>query len=123
MTLRDDVYRQAVQLAKLANCRVADLLSEGLTLLLPPLSAPAEISQPVETLSDDEVIALAEREWPRERERRLQRLLDRQQAGRLTTAERPELLALLQDYQVAVLRKAQARREAVRRRLREPLTP
>jgi hypothetical protein len=123
VTLRDDVYRQAVQLAKLANCRVADLLSEGLTLLLPPLSAPAEISQPVETLSDDEVIALAEREWPRERERRLQRLLDRQQAGRLTTAERPELLALLQDYQVAVLRKAQARREAVRRRLREPLTP
>ena len=48
-------------------------------------------------------------------------LLDRQQAGILTEAERPELWVLMQTYQFLLLRKAQALSEAVSRGLQEPL--
>ena len=54
-------------------------------------------------------------------DRRLTVLLDRQQTGEFTEAERPESLALMQVYQEGLLRKAQALREAVQRGLREPL--
>jgi hypothetical protein len=47
--------------------------------------------------------------------------LDKQQAGKLTNDERPELLALMQVYQEGLLRKAQALNEAVQRGLRKPL--
>jgi hypothetical protein len=50
-------------------------------------------------------------------------LLDRQQAGALTEAERTELAAFMERYQVGMLHKAWALREAVRRGLREPLQP
>jgi len=54
-------------------------------------------------------------------DQRLSTMLDRQQAGELTEAERPELLALMQVYQEGLLRKAQALHEAVRRGLCERL--
>jgi len=54
--------------------------------------------------------------------RRLGRLLNRQQAGKLTEEERYELTALMQVYHECLVRKAQALGEAVRRGLREPLT-
>ncbi len=56
-------------------------------------------------------------------DQRLSFLLDKQQAGELTEADRSELLALMQVYQEGLLRKAQALREAVQRGLREPLEP
>ena len=56
-------------------------------------------------------------------ERRFSRLLNKQQAGKLSNSEGSELLALMQNYQEKLLRKAQALCEAVRRGLREPLTP
>jgi hypothetical protein len=55
--------------------------------------------------------------------RRLGRLLDRQQAGKLRETERNELAALMQVYHECLVRKAQALGEAVRRGLREPLAP
>lgn len=56
-------------------------------------------------------------------ERRFSLLLERQQAGELSDAERSELLALMQLYQEGLLRKAQALHEAVRRGLRKLLEP
>src|SRR5713226_9670621 len=53
--------------------------------------------------------------------RRLGRLLDRQQAGKLREEGRNELAALMQVYHECLVRKAQALSEAVRRGLREPL--
>jgi hypothetical protein len=52
---------------------------------------------------------------------RLSYLLDRQQAGLLTSADRTELAALMQRYQEGLLRKARSLREAVRRGLMPPL--
>jgi hypothetical protein len=54
---------------------------------------------------------------------RLSELLDRQQAGSLTAAERSELTALIALYQRLLLRKAQGLREAVQRGLRQPAQP
>ena len=69
------------------------------------------------------VLALSRLELPPTQDRRLSALLEQQQAGTLTDAERGELLTLMQAYQEGLLRKAQALQEAVRRGLREPLAP
>lgn len=78
---------------------------------------------PVSQLSDEEVIALSELQMSRNRDRRLSRLLNKQQAGRIDESEQSELMMLMQDYQEKLLQKARALREAVRRGLRAPLTP
>jgi hypothetical protein len=72
--------------------------------------------------SDERVLAVAENfGLPEAEERRLSELLNRQQAGALTSAERLELKALMEVYQTQLLLKAQALGEAVRRGLRSPL--
>jgi hypothetical protein len=123
VTLPDDVYRSAERLAQLTSRDVADVLAEALTLSLPSLSPSAVSLRAVEQLSDAEILELTELQMKLEQDRRLSALLQRQQAGELSNAERPELLALMQVYQEALLRKAQALQEAVRRGLREPLKP
>ncbi len=60
---------------------------------------------------------------PAAEDERLSDLLDRQQAGSLSVAERSELTALMALYQRLLLRKAQGLREAVRRGLRRPVQP
>ena len=123
LTLQDDVYRRAAQFAQLANLKVNDVLSDVIELsLLPPNPQPSAV-KPVSELSDKEVLKLTKLQMPPAQDRRLSRLLDRQQAGKLKAEERVELLTLMQVYQDGLLRKAQALAEAVRRGLREPLTP
>lgn len=90
---------------------------------LSPVCPVVDHYQPVSKLSDAEVLELSEMQMDAKRDRRFSRLLDKQQAGKLTNGEESELLALMQNYQDKLLRKAQALREAVRRGLREPLTP
>ena len=58
-----------------------------------------------------------------DQDRKLRLRLDRQQAGELSDREGVELSALMQLYQVGLLRKAQALHEAVKRGLREHLEP
>jgi hypothetical protein len=72
---------------------------------------------------DEEVLAAAEVEMPAADDQRLSDLLDRQQAGVLTNAERQELAGLMEEYRQQLLLKAQGLREAVRRGLRGPLQP
>jgi hypothetical protein len=76
----------------------------------------------VTSLSDEDVLKLTELQMSPEEDHRLSRLLDRQQKGKLTAAERAELFTLMQVYQDGLLRKAQALSEAVRRGLIEPLS-
>lgn len=123
LTLQDDVYRRAALFAQLANLKINDVLSDVIELsLLPPNPQPSAV-KPVSELSDKEVLKLTKLQMPPAQDRRLSRLLDRQQAGKLKAEERAELLTLMQVYQDGLLRKAQALAEAVRRGLREPLTP
>lgn len=128
LTLPEEVYRRASHLAQLLNRDLADVLTEAITLSLSPVAIPPHQPsntsfQPIATLSDTEIIALTELEMEPDQDQRLSELLDQQQAGVLTDAERPELSTLMQIYQEKLLQKAQALREAVQRGLREPLTP
>jgi deferrochelatase/peroxidase EfeB len=66
-------------------------------------------------------MALSELQMEPEQDLYLSELLDKQQAGILTEAERPQLWGLMQVYQEKLLLKAQALREAVERGLRASL--
>jgi hypothetical protein len=123
VTLQDEVYRRVERLAQLTSRDVADLLADTITLSLPALDASMESGQAVTVLSDEAVLALTALQMPPAQDRRLSTLLQRQQARELSTAERTELLALMQSYEEGLLRRAQALQEAVRRGLRAPLEP
>lgn len=57
-----------------------------------------------------------------DQDQKLSDLLNRQQAGGLTEIEQLELQALMQVYQIGLLRKATALSEAVKRKLIAPLS-
>lgn len=123
VTLQDDVYRQALQFAQMANVKVTEVLKDAIELSLAPVGPEQSIVKPISELSDKEVLKLTGLQMPPAEDRRLSRLLNRQQKGKLTAGERAELFTLMQAYQSGLLRKAQALSEAVRRGLIEPLIP
>jgi hypothetical protein len=123
LDLPDDVLNRAERLATLARRDVREVLAEVVALVLPPLDVVLGESRPVSELSDDEVLKLTELRLAPAQDRRLSQLLDKQQAGTLTEQERTELLSLMQLYEANLLRQAEALAEALRRGLREPLSP
>ncbi len=123
ITIPEEVYKQAQRLARLTHCQVNDLLADAITLSLAPVATSDESHPPIAELSDKGVLALTRLEMSAAQDRRLSRLLNRQQTGTLSDGERAALLSLMQVYQEGLLRKAQALREAVRRKLIEPLAP
>ncbi len=118
VALPDELYWQAEQLAQSTGRAVADLLVETIQLSLPPRNATASAGASISALSDGDVLALADLQLEHEADRRLSALLESQQSGTLSSAERSELLTLMQLYQDGLLRKAGALKEAVRRGLR-----
>ncbi|MCB0185480.1 MAG: hypothetical protein KDE31_14520, partial [Caldilineaceae bacterium] len=82
-----------------------------------------ERSPTVDSLADDEVLALTQLALEPNTDARLILLLDRQQSDEITDAEREELDQLMQQYQEGLLRKPQALSEAVKRGLQKPLSP
>jgi hypothetical protein len=123
VTLPEDVLQRAELWARRAGRPVTELLAEAIELSLRPLGAPPNGEKPLAAWSDEEVLAAADAQMPAADDQRLSELLYRQQAGLLSDAQRGELAALMQLYQAALLHKAQALREVVRRGLREPLQP
>lgn len=125
LTLPDEVYRRAEHLAKLVSRDVTDVLFEAISLSLTPVGIVSDVTRDslpdVAGLSDEEVMALTQLQMEPEQDLSLSELLDKQQAGILTEAERPQLWGLMQVYQEKLLLKAQALREAVERGLQEPL--
>lgn len=90
---------------------------------LRPLGPEGAAGQPVAELSNADLLAAADAQMDATEDRRFSELLDKQQAGFITDADRVSLLALIQIYQDGLLRKAKALNEAVRRGLRPPLEP
>jgi hypothetical protein len=123
VTLPDGLLKRAEQLAERTGRNVADVLAETIELSLRPLGTESPGEKPMVDWSDAEVLAAAGAELAAADDARLSDLLERQQAGQLANGERAELSALMERYQEILLRKAQALHEAVRRRLREPLSP
>ena len=122
LTLPDALLERAEVLAQHTGRTVPDLLAETIELSLSPLGT-LKSESPVETWSDEQVLAATEAKMPVADDQRLSDLLDQQQAGALTATEQAELTALMQVYQEGLIHKAQALREAVGRGLRGPLQP
>lgn len=122
ITLPDDVYQRANQFAQLANQDIASVLADTIQSSIPDLSLTATNLTPISLLSDADVLALTELQMEPDQDARLSELLDRQQAGTLTSSDQTELQILMQTYQEGLLRKATAMSEAVKRQLIPPLS-
>jgi hypothetical protein len=120
IALPNDVYHRAEWLAKRTGKTVSDVVAQAADLSLRPLGVPAELDPPLSEWSDEAVLAAANAMMPEADDRRFSELLERQQAGPLLAAERTALQAFVEQYQIGMLRKAQALREAVRRGLLDP---
>lgn len=126
LELPDELYQRAQDFAELVSQDVGEALIEMLSLSLPHFSPERALEAsaaetPVTALSDPEVLALTELTMEPVQDQRLSELLERQQAGTLKITEKPELWALMQTYQINLVRQAQALRVAVERGLRKPL--
>jgi hypothetical protein len=120
IALPNDVYHRAEWLAKRTGKTVSDVVAQAADLSLRPLGSPAEPEPPLLEWSDEDILAAAKAVMPESDDRRFSELLRQQQAGPLPAAERTELQAFVEQYQIGMLRKAQALREAVRRGLLDP---
>jgi hypothetical protein len=123
LRLSDDVVRRAKRMATMSGSKLESVLAQAVELSFTPLDSKIDPMTPMSSLSDSEVLAICSLEMARKDDIRLSRLLNKNQAGTLKESGKQELDALMKLYQAGLLRKAQALREAVRRGLREPLTP
>jgi hypothetical protein len=122
ISLPDDLYQGVSSFAQLLGKDVRDVLTETIALSLSPIATQTKVRIPVTTLSDRDLLALAEVQMQPQDDPRLGELLERQEGGLLTIPEQSELLGLMQGYQEEWLRKTQALCEAVKRGLCEPLS-
>ena len=109
----EHVIRQAAQVAAQTHQSVEDVLAAWLESVM--------TGRPVEELSDDEVLALAELRLTEEQDASLSELLERNREGALDADGQRELDEMMRLYEHGLLRKSQALKVAVQRGLREPL--
>ena len=108
--------------AALANMSRVEFLQLLRTYQVPPFEQLDETGapiRPINELSDAEVLRFSNLQMPAWQSRRLHELLDHQREGQLTAEEQTELVPLLRLNDSALLLKAEARLEAVRRGLYE----
>jgi len=122
LDLPEHLYHQIENFARLTNQDIPTLLTNTLQYSIPVLSPALVTADPLSTLSDQKILALTQLQLHPEQDLRLSELLDRQQAGLLSSQEEPELQNLLKLYQDGLLRKATALQEAVQRGLIPPLS-
>ena len=113
ITLAENVYHDFQQLAEKSSRRVDEVIAEKVqaTALV---DAEEDL---LATRSDEEILALANLKLPKAQARRVSQLVDRQQSGLMTSAEKVELDIYTELYQIGNLRKARGIVEAVKRGL------
>jgi hypothetical protein len=122
LNLSEPLIAHAKKLGLATQRNVDAILADTLDMLwltvedMPDLTKP-----PISELSDDAVQELADAKMSPAQNQRLGDLQTKGKTERLTEAERYELLALLQIYQLGQLRKSEALAEAVHRGLCEVL--
>ncbi len=114
LKVSDNVWLYAKAVATQKKQRIEEVLSDWLE------KVSSEID--VEKFSHPEVLALAELKMPTKQQKVLHKLLEKNGEGELTNAEKKELDAMMELYEVATLRKSQALRVAVKRGLIAPLS-
>ena len=118
LRLPEPLVENAERFGRATQRGLEAVLAEALEMIWPTLGSPAEDPiPPVSSLSDAEVLELADSEMDAAQNERLGELQKRGKASGLAHAERLELMALLQIYQLGQLRKSEGLAEAVRRGL------
>ena len=121
--LPEHLVEHAKRFGEATQRDVGQVLADTLEMMWATIGMGPELEAPVATLTDENVLALADAKMDPVQNDRLAELQARGKADRLTEAERVELLSLLHLYQVGQLRKSAGLAEAVRRGLRPPLRP
>jgi hypothetical protein len=120
LNLPESLIENAKRFGGATNQGVEDALAEALELMFPMWEdSPDGMIQPlISTLSDKEVLQLANSTMDNKQDKRLGELQTKGKAAGLSAAQRYELLTLLRIYQIGLLRKSEALAEAVQRELR-----
>ena len=113
LDLPPNIARRAAAVARQTNRQVEDVLLEWL--------GRAATDVPIESLPDDQVLALCALEMSQREQDELSALLARQREGTLDDAARRRLDELMASYRRGMVQKAQALHVAVERGLRPPL--
>ena len=114
LQVSDNIWHYAQSVAKKSKRRIEEVLADWLE------KGSSEIE--VEKLSDVEVITLAELKMLVKQQEVLHNLIAKNGEGELTTDEKKQLDEMMEDYEIALLRKSQAMRVAVERGLMKPFS-
>jgi|FLYN01.1.fsa_nt_gi hypothetical protein len=114
LNIPDELADLAREVAATTHRRVEDVLVEWLD------RASSEL--PVESLPDEQVLALCDLQMDRKQQKELSHLLAKNREGELDEAGRARLDELMEVYQQGMVRKSEALRVAVQRGLRAPLS-
>lgn len=122
LSLPNNLFEHARDLGNATKRDTAEVLTDALEMMWPTLpDSPTANLPALTTLSDEDILALADMKMDETQNNRLSELQSKGKQSSLTEVERFELLSLLQIYQLGQLRKSEALAEAVRRGLRKPL--
>jgi hypothetical protein len=121
--LPEHLVEHAKRFGEATQRDVGQVLADTLEMLWATIGTGPELEAQVSTLTDEDVLALADAKMDPVQNDRLAELQTRGKADGLTEVERVELLSLLHLYQVGQLRKSAGLAEVVRRGLRPPLRP
>ncbi len=113
LEIPEKVARRAREIAAHTQRRFEDVLVEWMDRVVD--------EPPVESLPNDQILALCDMQMSQEQQRELGDLLARNREGLLDDAGRAQLDGLMGIYRRGIVRKAQALKVAVERRLRPPL--
>ena len=119
LNLPETMVEHAQRLGQITHRKVDAVLVDALELMWPMLAdlPDTTLFPAVSMLSDEAVLELADSKMDLTQNERLCYLQAKGKTFNLTLAERYELLALLQIYQLGQLRKSEGMAEAVQRRL------
>ena len=121
ISLPDDILSQAQTWSSITQRDLSQTVTDALRITLSPLLADISDLRPIETLPDNEVLALSKVRMEVGQGERMGKLLQKQSEGRLLFTEQAELSALAQVYHNLWVRQSQALAESVRRGLRPAL--
>lgn len=123
LSLPENLIERARRFSQATQREVEVVLADVIEMMWPTLEDVPDTTHypPISELSDEEVLQLADAKMDEGQNQRLGYLQAKGKAQGLNEAERHELLALMQMYQLGQLRKSEALAEAVRRGLRTPL--
>jgi hypothetical protein len=113
LELPETLAQKAKEIAALTHQRLEDVLLDCIARTITEL--------PVESLSDEQVLALCDMQMESEQQEVLSDLLARNQAGQLNDIEIQQLDQLMQVYRRGLIRKARAIKVAVERGLKPSL--